>query len=169
MAKYFLFILLTLIFSAATAQETSLNKNWQFRQAGKKQWYKAVVPGSVHADLYHNKLIVDPFFADNENRLEWIDQTDWEYKTSFMVSKEMLAKKSIDINFEGLDTYAAVYLNNRLLLKADNMFRYWTANAKPLLRPGKNELRIYFHSAKRITDSIAKANLPLVLPDNNRV
>lgn len=169
MTKYSFFIFIQFILSVATAQEISLNKNWQFRQAGKKQWYKAVVPGCVHADLYNNKLIADPFFADNETRLQWIDQTDWEYKTSCMISKEMLAKTRVDINFEGLDTYADVYVNNRLLLKADNMFRYWTANAKPLLRPGRNELRIYFHSVKKITDSIAKANLPLVLPDNNRV
>lgn len=81
----------------------------------------------------------------------------------------MLNNSKVELNFNGLDTYADVYLNNKLILRADNMFRHWTRNAKPILKPGRNELRIYFHSAKMIADSIAKANLPIILPDNNRV
>ncbi len=71
--------------------------------------------------------------------------------------------------FEGLDTYADVYLNGKVILQANNMFRGWRINVKPLLKAGQNSLKIYFHSAKKMLDSMAKAALPLVLPDNNRV
>ncbi len=33
--------------------------------------------------------------------------------------------KRIELVFEGLDTYADVYLNDSLILKAENMFREW--------------------------------------------
>ena len=56
---------------------------WQFREAGKDNWYSASVPGCVHTDLLNNKLIDDPFYRDNEKKLQWIGKTDWEYQTTF--------------------------------------------------------------------------------------
>ena len=47
-----------------------LNNNWQFRKAGTTQWYKATVPGTIHTDLHQNKLIPEPFFRDNEKKLQ---------------------------------------------------------------------------------------------------
>ena len=52
-----------------------MHTGWQFREAGKDTWYAAIVPGSVHTDLLNNKLIDDPFFRDNEQRLQWIGKT----------------------------------------------------------------------------------------------
>lgn len=149
----------------------NLDNNWQFRQAGTNKWYKATVPGTVHTDLLKNKLIPDPFFANNESKLEWIDKADWEYKTNFTVDREKMSGDGIraQLIFEGLDTYADVYVNDKRVLQADNMFRRWQKDIKPFLKAGKNELRIYFHSSKNKVDSIAKATLPLILPDNARV
>ena len=169
MRKATVYFLLQIIFFTAPAQYFNLDNNWMFRQAGTAQWYKAIVPGSVHSDLFNNKLIPDPFYSDNEKNLEWIDKADWEYRKQFTVTKDMLLADIIFISFEGLDTYADVFINNKRLLQADNMFRIWETEIKKYLKPGKNELRIYFHSAKNKVDSIAKTKLPLVLPDNPRV
>ncbi|RYY65020.1 MAG: hypothetical protein EOO13_17715, partial [Chitinophagaceae bacterium] len=155
---YLLFQLMLLI---SSGQAIDLSQHWQFRQAGKTHWRTAVVPGSVHTDLLRNKLIPDPFFADNESKLAWIDNVDWEYKTNFSVTSEMLNNSMAELHFHGLDTYADIYLNNSLLFSADNMFRTWKMPIQGSLKPGKNELRIYFHSAKKRVDSMAKLNLPL--------
>jgi beta-mannosidase len=146
-----------------------LNKNWQFKNQKESKWYKATVPGTVHTDLLANKLIPDPFYRDNESKLQWIDKTDWEYKTVFNVDASSFAKKNIELVFDGLDTYADVYLNGKLILQADNMFRGWTIDVKPLIKRSNNVLLIKIASAQNKVDSIAKARLPLVLPDNNRV
>jgi beta-mannosidase len=119
---------------------------WQFREVGKDAWYSATVPGSVHTDLLNNKLIDDPFYRDNEQKLQWIGKTDWEYQTAFNATPEILARENIDLVFEGLDTYANVFLNDESLLNADNMFRTWRAECKRLLKPGANTLRIRFRS-----------------------
>ena len=71
--------------------------------------------------------------------------------------------------FDGLDTYADVFLNGKLILQADNMFRGWTVDVKPFIKRTNNVLLIKFASAQNKVDSIAKVRLPLVLPDNNRV
>ena len=96
--------------------------------------------------MLRNKLIPDPFYRDNEKSLQWIGLTDWEYQTTFNVTPEILERDNIDLVFEGLDTYANVYLNNESLLNADNMFRTWRTDCKRLLRAGANTLRIRFRS-----------------------
>ena len=151
-----LFALLTLlILTAAPSQsqtrlgstyKLALSKGWQFHEVGKDGWHPAIVPGVVHTDLLNNKLIDDPFYRDNEQKLQWIGKTDWEYQTTFNVTPEILARENVDLVFEGLDTYANVFLNNESLLNADNMFRTWRVNCKRLLKPGANSLRIRFRS-----------------------
>jgi beta-mannosidase len=130
----------------------TLNNDWQFKQEGMNNWYPATVPGSVHMDLLKNNLIPDPFFGTNEKGLQWIGETDWDYKTSFRIPGNLLKKKNIEIIFEGLDTYADVYLNDSLILSADNMFRTWSVNCKELLKEN-NVLHIHFNN-------VFKVNLP---------
>src|SRR4030095_963721 len=90
----------------------SLNKDWHFHQIGKEDWYPATVPGCVHTDLLANKLIEDPFYRDNEQKQQWIGKTDWEYQTTFNVTPELLKHDHLELVFEGLDTYANVFLND---------------------------------------------------------
>ena len=123
-----------------------LNSGWTFRQVGKEEWRKAAVPGSVHTDLLANRLVEDPFYRDNEPKLQWVGKIDWEYRTTFDAPAALLARRNVELVFEGLDTYATVYLNERRVLEADNMFRTWRVDAKPSLKPGANTLRVVFRS-----------------------
>lgn len=43
----------------------------------------AVVPGLVHTDLLAAGLIPDPYLDQNEKKVTWIGETDWEYSSSF--------------------------------------------------------------------------------------
>jgi beta-mannosidase len=129
--------------------EISIQSDWKFRQAGTEQWMSAKVPGCVHTDLLDNKKIPDPFYRTNEKGLQWIDKVDWEYQTIVMVDKKTFSKKHIELHFKGLDTYAKVFVNDSLLLVANNMFREWKADCKKFLREGQNTLRINFDSPIR--------------------
>lgn len=132
--------------NASRNNVTPLHDGWQFREAGKTDWHKATVPGCVHTDLLANKLIEDPFYRDNEKSQQWIGKTNWEYQNTFKVTPQTIARENVELVFDGLDTYAKVYLNDQLLLDADNMFRTWRVNAKPALKAGDNTLRIVFRS-----------------------
>ena len=165
-ASLFIFILFNLI---CNGQVVELKDGWQFKKEKDSSWHKATVPGTVHTDLLLDKLIPDPLYADNENKLQWVGKTDWDYRLYFNVSKKFLENKNPELLFEGLDTYADVYLNDQLILRSDNMFRGWTVDVKKLLKHSHNKLFIRFFSAENIVDSIAKSRLPLVLPDNPRV
>jgi beta-mannosidase len=132
--------------SVMRSSTITLDTGWQFSEVGKDAWHPAIVPGCVHTDLLNNKLIDDPFYRDNEQKLQWIGKTDWEYQTTFNITPEILRRANLDLVFEGLDTYANVFLNDESLLNTDNMFRTWRADCKRLLRPGTNTLRIRFRS-----------------------
>lgn len=155
-----LFSLLILSFiTGCTLQNTTpsvseLNQNWQFRQAGTQEWMPASVPGCVHTDLMANKKIQDPFYRMNEKDVQWVDKKDWEYKTVFVPDKDLMKKENKYLVFKGLDTYADVFLNDSLILSADNMFREWTVDVSSLLKKGKNELRVYLKSP--ITEGLKK-------------
>ncbi|HZE69785.1 MAG TPA: glycoside hydrolase family 2 protein [Pyrinomonadaceae bacterium] len=140
----------------------SLQSGWQFRELDKDTWYSATVPGCVHTDLLNNKLIDDPFYRDNEQKLQWLGKTDWEYQITFNVAPGILKRDKIELVFEGLDTYANVFLNNESLLNADNMFRTWRLDCKRLLKPGANILRIRFRSPiNEVLPLMAKLNYQL--------
>ena len=159
--------------AAAQKQIAPLNSGWEFRQvltgpavqaptpssSDASQWHAADVPGCVHLDLLRNKLIPDPFYRDNEAKLQWIENADWEYRTTFQATPALLGQKNIDLVFEGLDAFAKVYLNDQLILTADNMFREWRVNVKSVLKSGANQLRIVFPSPIKAAADIA-ANDP---------
>lgn len=96
--------------------EKMIVSDWHFKQYGKEQWHRAFVPGCVHTDLLKNGLIDDPFYEDNEKALQWIDQVDWCYETTFDVSDDRL-EKIMTFTFHGLDTYADIYVTVSSLKK----------------------------------------------------
>ena len=109
-------------------------------------WRAATVPGTVHTDLLAHKLIPDPYVGAVEAGLQWIGLADWEYRTRFDVPRNSLNSARSDLVFEGLDTYAEVWLNGDQLLAADNAFRTWRVPVQRKLRAKGNELRIVFRS-----------------------
>jgi beta-mannosidase len=130
--------------------ELNIDKGWQYSKGEADQWFDAAVPGCIHTDLLANKAIEDPYYRLNETDQQWIGETDWEYKTAFEVTDKILEEENTHLIFEGLDTYADVYLNSEKILSADNMFRTWSIDVKSKLKAGKNELRIYFHNVFKV-------------------
>ncbi len=160
--------------NAAGVETRPLNSGWQFRAIAAAEhpevagWHAAQVPGVVQTDLLAAHLIPDPFYGDNESRLQWIGLTDWEYQTTFNVDVATLQHEHLDLVFEGLDTFAEVFLNDQRLLTADNMFRRWRVPARTVLKAGMNTLRIVFHSP--VTSMIPKVKaLPYILPSVSTV
>ena len=138
-----------------------LDRGWQFRQvaAGAQDaetgWLPATVPGDVHLDLLANKKIDDPFFRDNEAKLQWIENESFEYRLNFDASPSLMARSNVDLIFDGLDAVSQVYLNGVQVLAADNMFRIWRVPVKGHLHPGKNLLRVVFPSPIKAAQEVA--------------
>jgi len=123
-----------------------LNDGWQFQQIGKEQWYSAEVPGVVQTDLMRHGLIPDIYKGNNVDSVQWIENEDWIYRRTIVVTDSLLMHGHLDLVFKGLDTFAEVYINDSLIGKADNMFRTWEWPIKSLLKRGPNELKVIFRS-----------------------
>ncbi|MDP6532649.1 MAG: glycoside hydrolase family 2 protein [Candidatus Marinimicrobia bacterium] len=162
-----IFPFLFLLTSASAQEETiQLHNMWQFREVGTDIWYPATVPGTVHTDLLASEIIPDPFYGQNEKAVKWVETEDWEYVTAFDLTADALQKDKIELVFEGLDTYADVYLNRIKILTANNMHRSWQVSVKPILHPGRNELRVHFHSSVKTGQKKLDA-FPYLVPASN--
>ncbi|MGB0882218.1 MAG: glycoside hydrolase family 2 protein, partial [Vicingaceae bacterium] len=141
----------------------NLNGEWKFYHEPTNNWYKAQVPGVIHTDLLANNLIEDPFWETNEDSLQWIENVDWRYQKTFTITENQIQYDNIEIEFEGLDTYAEVKLNGQSIISANNMFRTWKAEIKSLLKIGENILAIQFTSPINFNKEKVE-NYPYSLP-----
>lgn len=163
------FAFLLPIYLWSQSAERDLGKEeWQFKKTTETKWLPAKVPGTIHTDLFQNKIIPDPFFGNNEKQLQWIENEDWQYQSTFTISEKEMKMANCFIQFDGLDTYAEVKLNGTKILTADNMFRTWKVDVKNLLKVGKNKLEVSFDSAVKKGKELAK-KLPYTLPGDEKV
>jgi beta-mannosidase len=146
----------------------SLKDGWMFSKAGSNDWHTATVPGSVYTDLINNKIIGHPFFGKNEENVRWVDSATWMYEKNFSLTDVQFENENLSLVFEGLDTYADIYLNDKLLGTTNNMFRRWSFPVTDLLQDN-NVLKVVFHSALMVNDSLAKVRYKYLLPSDNRV
>ncbi len=126
-----------------------LGGEWRLQKTGEQEVIPARVPGCVHTDLLAVGKIDDPFYRDNEERVQWISESDWVYTKTFSVPREVLKKDRVLLRCEGLDTLATVTLNGERVGQGDNMFRTWEFRVKDVLKEEDNEIEITFASPVR--------------------
>jgi beta-mannosidase len=174
MAKRFFFIGL-ILYSLVGCQPDresipivqTLNQNWLFQQMEDTIWRTASIPGNIFTDLLDYQLIEDPFILNNEEKVQWVSNVYWVYETTFLVDAQKLSKKHHKLTFEGLDTYAKIYLNDTLILEANNAFRTYEIDVAEYLLE-ENRLNILFEPTL-FHETHEKQKLNYQLPEGNRV
>jgi beta-mannosidase len=171
MRKTLLLLSLILIWNCTPKKDLPFNipldKNWEFKGTDTLDWKSASVPGNVMTDLLDHKIIEDPFIETNEEKAQWIATKSWEYKTTFSLNDSVLKKGNINLNFEGLDTYATIFLNDSLLGQSNNAFKTFAFDIKKLVKE-ENELYIYFTNTDK-KEEVAERKNPYKLPEGRRI
>jgi beta-mannosidase len=139
--------------------ELSLNGSWKFNGfaecngeelgAHKPEydddgWLPAKVPGTVHLDLLANNVIPDPFKGLNEKKVQWVPENEWWYRRAFDLPPDFLGKHAVELVFDGLDTFATVWVNSVKVGEADNMFTPWRFNIGKSVKAGRNVIAVRF-------------------------
>ncbi|GAA6056401.1 hypothetical protein JCM3770_000684 [Rhodotorula araucariae] len=106
-------------------------------------------PSVVHAELLAAGRIPDLRLRRNDELVQWVGEADWIYKCAFELDKLPEEGEAADLVFEGLDTFATVFLNGKKVLEANNMYLAHRVPALSALQRGANELYLVFHSAFR--------------------
>ncbi|MBP5094235.1 MAG: glycoside hydrolase family 2 protein [Abditibacteriota bacterium] len=114
------------------------------------------VPGEVHPALEESELIPDPFYGFNTAKVQWVEKYAWSYERDFTANVD--GAKQV-LRFEGLDTFASVYLNGELLGKTDNMFVPHEFDVTGMVIKGENNLRVDFEPAAAVAEKLHDGTL----------
>lgn len=109
-----------------------------------QNWLPAKVPGDVHLDLMAAGIITDPFYGVESDHCLWMEEKDWWYRTTFSVPdlEKKRAQQHIYLLFQGLDTFATVYLNGEKICTHQNMFVPLRLAVTHRIHAGENDLRV---------------------------
>lgn len=118
--------------------------NWSVRQEGATDTIPASVPGDNFSDLLRAGKIPDPYYRDNNKSVQWVADKSWTYERTFDLPPAALGKDCVQLVCHGLDTFCTISLNGAEIGRADNMFRVWTFDIKPRLKPSGNILKFEF-------------------------
>jgi beta-galactosidase/beta-glucuronidase len=163
--KGFSIFALSFLFVAASAQDQyELNSGWKCINHNKqsaggekisqpsyslKDWMPATVPGTVLTTLINNKLMPDPFYGMNNNRIPDIYNVGRDYYTYWFVKDFTEPAPTVDrqvwLNFRGVNYSCDVYLNGHKLNKETHhgMFLRQTYNISSYLdKSGHNRLAV---------------------------
>lgn len=125
------------------------------------------IPSVIQADMYENGLIPHPYHSNVESQLLWIPQREWVYSLDFKAEDYILNESVVKLIFEGLDTYADVWLNGEKILHADNMFRTYSCDVKDIIKENNN-IKIKFYPFDKERDSLIET-YPLRFPEKYAV
>lgn len=147
--------------AAKARQRLTLSSNWRWKRADSNnanipavasslaEWHPAsTVPSVIQLELLHQDIIPEPNIGENERRIQWVSEVDWQYGCSFPTPAWTAGLDHVVLVFEGLDTFATVELNGKEVLKSDNMFLPQEVQIKDILAPPgqDNELSVLFES-----------------------
>lgn len=122
---------------ATISSRIQLDKNWKVQQNKKvssdgatissagnnsENWYKASVPSTVMGVLTANGLYKDIFVGDNYTKIDKTQFDDsWWYKTEFDLPN-INPENNISLHFDGINYYANIWLNGKLIASRDKVF-----------------------------------------------
>jgi beta-mannosidase len=104
----------------------------------------AQVPGNVEIDLLNAGIIENPEIGNNVYNLRKFETCQWWYHRKFKQPK-VPAGHQVNLRFDGIDCIADIWLNNKKIGRAENMFVEHDFEVTDLLKE-ENELFVCIHS-----------------------
>ncbi|KAM0702473.1 hypothetical protein Q7P35_009901 [Cladosporium inversicolor] len=146
----------------------NLRTGWSMKESDSKEWLPvSKVPSNVHVDLLANNIIPDPFLNTNELSTQEFASKSWLYRLELPLPPNPTSTtttsnppKFTDLVFSGLDTFATVTLNNKIILQSSNMHLTHRINITNHIHRGDapNILEIHFDSALQRGRELVKAH-----------
>lgn len=115
-------------------------------------WLDVEVPGDVHSTLLKYGKIEDPFYSTNVEKCRWVEDKVWWYKKEFVFNEDIKENQVVELKFDGLDTFATIYLNGAEIGKHENMFTPASFVITSKLLRGTNYIAIKLDSTISVTD-----------------
>lgn len=107
-------------------------------------WLTTTVPGDVHSTLIERNMIAHPYYGHNDMKCRWMEEKEWWYRTKFQLDLSPAKHEKLELVFEGLDTFATVYVNGLEIGRTENMHRGYSFDITRIVKPGKNTIAVQF-------------------------
>ena len=128
----------------------------RMRDLDSADWQQTNVPSSIFTSLIETGQIESSQIKANPENFAWVSEKPWIYRKIFDAPDELLNCGRVELVFEGLDTIASIWLNDKLVAKTNNMFIPFRFDVTELLKPRNNTLLVKFDPpskyAKRLMD-----------------
>ncbi|MDQ8028914.1 MAG: glycoside hydrolase family 2 protein [Brevundimonas sp.] len=92
-------------------------------------------PGDVYQALINAGRLSHPFQGRTETDAAWVRDREWWQHTTF-TAPALAPGQRAELVFDGLDTFAVIFLDGVEIGRADNMFRRWTFDVTDHLKAG---------------------------------
>jgi len=112
-------------------------------ETGGGDWIDVTAPGDVYLALHAAGRLPDPFGDRAEEACAWVEGREWWWRADFEAPSVAVGERLI-LTFQGLDTFATVWLNREVLGQSDNMFRPATFDIGARAGVGVNRLAVRF-------------------------
>ncbi|MDD6883474.1 MAG: glycoside hydrolase family 2 TIM barrel-domain containing protein [Eubacteriales bacterium] len=106
---------------------------------------EAQVPGNVELDLWRAGVEKDPFFGENIYDYRKYEFYRWVFEKTFELPEK--TDDRLNLVFEGLNTFADVYVNDVFAGHCENMFIAHAMDVTEAVHAGKNVVRVMIASA----------------------
>lgn len=150
----------------------NLDGVWHLSCAAKQIFSLPIqIPGDVHTALLNAGKIPNPYWALNEELVQWVPFVEWTISKTFQISGLSLFSAFILV-LEMVDTFATVKVNDHFVLNTTNHFRFYRPDIKRFLIEGTNTIEFIFHPAPEIANQTYEKLLPAKYPwseGNNKV
>ena len=130
-----------------------LHDGWTVTDKSLNGVLSATVPGCLHTDLIKAGIVKDIFYRDNNDKYGWVENCSPVYETSFDAE---LGERVI-LRFDGIDTFASVYLNGKHIADTHNMFIPHSFEVSDFLKERDNHLRIEFTPPVKAVEGMTPA------------
>jgi beta-mannosidase len=121
------------------------------------KWLDVILPGDIHQTLFEHGIIGDPLGDTGEEECKWIADREWWWRNRFDAAPAAPGERLVLV-FDGLDTFASIWLNGEEIGESSNMFVGLEIDVTDRLKPAGNLLAIRFDPvALRLADRTATA------------
>jgi beta-mannosidase len=138
------------------ALEVSLNGPWELRDeiltldasharrlsTLDEGWIEQPVPGDIHQGLIATGRIAEPVIGLNSYDCAWTEQRSWWFRRRFQTEPGWQDADIVELELNGLDSNAEIFLNGQHLGSHRNAFRPFVTDVKPWLARQGNVLLV---------------------------
>ncbi len=114
-------------------------------------WIIQPIPGDIHQGLIRAGRIKDPLLGLNSFDCVWTEERAWWFRKRFPTDPAWLRSDAVELELNGLDANASIYLNGAHLGDHHNAFYPFAADIKKFISPNEENTLLV-----RLTSGVEK-------------